>query len=381
MGGRPRPILQMMAERFDVAVVGGGMVGSAIAVGCARRGARTVLLDEGDLALRAARGNFGLLWSQGRGDDMPAYAAWTRESLSRWDGFAEAMSVAAGSRIGYRRKGGLIFTLGEGEWQQRTEEVRRLHNRQGGSSTAVRMLDRHELEALLPGTPLGPRVLGASFAAEDGDVNPLLLLRGMHAAFRSAGGVHRPGAAVDAVRPGFTVCRGEEAVAAERVVLAAGLGTPRLAAMVGLDVAVHPVRGQNMVTERLPPMLPLPASALRQTGEGVVQIGLSYEENEWEPATTVKDLARMAARAVQVLSPLAGARMVRAWAALRPMTPDRYPIYAQSRACPGAFVAVCHSGVTLAAAHAGPLAEAILAGRLPALVAGLGPERFDADAA
>lgn len=371
----------MMAERFDVAVVGGGMVGSAIAVGCARRGARTVLLDEGDVALRAARGNFGLVWSQGKGDGMPAYAAWTRESLRHWDSFAEAMSGAAGTDIGFRRKGGLIFTLGEQEWEQRVEDVRRLHNQIGGASTPVRMLDRRELEELIPGTPLGPRVLGASLAPEDGHVNPLLLLRGMHAAFRAAGGTHRPGAPVDAVRPGFTLHRGAESIAAERVVIAAGLGTPKLAAMLGMQVPVHPVRGQNMVTERLPPMLPLPASAIRQTAEGVVQIGVSYEENLWETATTVKELARMAARAVQVLPPLRHARIVRAWGALRPMTPDRYPIYAQSQAHPGAYVAVCHSGVTLSAAHAGPLAEGILAGRLPDLVAELGPDRFHADAA
>ena len=371
----------MMAERFDVAVIGGGMVGSAIAVGCARRGARAVLLDEGDVALRAARGNFGLVWSQGKGDGMPAYAAWTRESLRHWDAFADAMSAAAGSDIGYCRSGGLVFALGEEEWAQRQEDVRRLHNQIGGPSTPVRLLDRRALEDLLPGTPLGPRVLGASLAPEDGHVNPLLLLRGMHAAFRAAGGAHRPGAAVDAVRPGFTVHRGEETIAADRVVIAAGLGTPRLAAMLGMRVDVHPVRGQNMVTERLPPLLPLPASAIRQTAEGVVQIGVSYEENLWETATTVAELARMAARAVQVLPPLARARVVRAWGALRPMTPDRYPIYAQSRVHRGAYVAVCHSGVTLAAAHAGPLAEAILAGQLPDLVAALGPERFHADAA
>lgn len=369
-----------MAERFDVAVIGGGMVGSAIAVGCATRGARTLLLDEGDVALRAARGNFGLVWSQGKGDGMPAYAGWTRESLRRWDGFAEAMSGAAGTDIGLRRKGGLIFTLGEQEWHQRVEDVRRLHNQFGGIATPVRMLDRRELDDLLPGNMLGPRVLGASFAPEDGHVNPLLLLRGMHAAFRAAGGTHCPGATVDTVRPGFTVHRGAETFAAERLVIAAGLGTPRLAAMLGMGVAVHPVRGQNIVTERLPRLLPLPASAIRQTEEGVVQLGVSYEENLWETGTTVKDLARMAARAVQVLPPLSRARMVRSWGALRPMTPDRYPVYAQSRTYPGAFVAVCHSGVTLAAAHAGPLAEGILAGRLPDLVAALGTERFHADA-
>ena len=59
-------------DETAVAVIGGGMVGSAIAYGLARRGAEVLLLDEGDLAFRAARGNFGLIWTQGKGDGMPA---------------------------------------------------------------------------------------------------------------------------------------------------------------------------------------------------------------------------------------------------------------------------------------------------------------------
>ena len=62
---------------------------------------------------------------------------------------------------------------------------------------------------------------------------------------------------------------------------------------------------------------------------------------------------------------LAGATLVRHWAGLRIMTPDSYPIYAQSEAHPGAFVALCHSGVTLAAVHAASVADAIAAGALP----------------
>jgi glycine/D-amino acid oxidase-like deaminating enzyme len=45
-------------------------------------------------------------------------------------------------------------------------------------------------------------------------------------------------------------------------------------------------------------------------------------------------------------------RVVRAWGALRVMSPDGHPIYDRSRTCPGASVVNCHSGVTLAAAHA-----------------------------
>ena len=48
----------------DTAVVGGGLVGMAIAYGLQRQGARVTVYDEGDDALRAARGNFGLVWIQ-----------------------------------------------------------------------------------------------------------------------------------------------------------------------------------------------------------------------------------------------------------------------------------------------------------------------------
>ena len=73
----------MTVGPVDVVVIGGGLVGSAVAWGLGRAGARVVVLDEGDDALRASRGNFGLVWVQGKGDGMPEYAAWTRNSARR----------------------------------------------------------------------------------------------------------------------------------------------------------------------------------------------------------------------------------------------------------------------------------------------------------
>ena len=362
---------------FDIAVIGGGMLGSAIGWGCATRGARVAVLDGGDVALRAARGNFGLVWSQGKGVGMPAYAAWTQGSLAAWPALAERISGLAGRDVGYRGHGGVVFCLGHAELEARRDEVRRLHNL---GANRLRMLDRDELMELMPGCPLGEEVTGASYEPSDGHADPLTLLRGFAAGLRAAGAAHLPGAEVSRIEAGahYTAHRADGGVvAARKLVIAAGLGTPRLAAMVGLDVPVRPVRGQNLVTERLPPMLPLPASALRQTVDGTIQIGVTIEDDgDPEPRTRVADLADMASRAARVLPPLRSARVVRSWAALRPMTPDGFPAYAESSTHPGIFVAVCHSAVTLAAQHSGPLAAGILAGRLPDAVADLHPRRF-----
>ena len=76
---------------FDVAVIGGGLVGSAIAYGLAEYGPRLVVLDEGDVAYRASRGNIGLVWVQSKGQGSPDYGAWTLASAQAWPKLAGAL--------------------------------------------------------------------------------------------------------------------------------------------------------------------------------------------------------------------------------------------------------------------------------------------------
>jgi len=58
------------------------LIGLAIGYGLSRRGFSVLLLDAEDTALRAARGNFGLVWVQGKGAYFPPYADWTCDHLN-----------------------------------------------------------------------------------------------------------------------------------------------------------------------------------------------------------------------------------------------------------------------------------------------------------
>jgi glycine/D-amino acid oxidase-like deaminating enzyme len=367
--------------RPDIVVIGGGTVGAAIAYGLAARKERVLLLDGSDGDFRAARANFGLVWLQGKGPGMPAYQTLTRQSVGSWRGFADALEALSDNHLCYEQNGGIDFCLGAEAFEARRTKLQRLHNQRGvGGEPDTEMLDRSELARLLPNVTLGPEVTGASFGLRDGHVNPLMLLTALHRAFVRLGGTMRSDANVrEITRLGsdFALAFGDEMIVTPRIVIAAGLGSPALARQVGLEVPLRPQRGQVLVTERLQPFLPLPASGLRQTAEGTVMIGATNEEVGYDVATTSAAAAQLGRKTVRIVPALGGVSLVRQWAGLRVLTPDSYPIYTQSQSHPGAFVALCHSGVTLAAFHADGLAAVIAAGSIPDSLAPFHQRRFD----
>ncbi len=339
-------------HKTDVIVVGGGLVGMSIAYGLALLGRRVSVLDEGDDALRAARGNFGLLWVQGKGYRNSPYASWTRQSVTLWPRLNALLQSDTGIDVHLQQPGGFQLCLSEREL---AEEVRRLNwlRRAFDGDYPFELLDPAQLKTRLPG--VGPDVVGACYTPMDGHVNPLKLLRALYAACALRGVEIINGQRVQGIDQharGFEVRAGERRLSAEHLVLAAGLGNRPLGALLGMDVPVRPNRGQILVTERLQPFLHYPTTYVRQTDEGTVQLGDSLESVGFDDRTSSEVMSEIATRAVQCFPRLGQVRMVRAWGALRVLSADGFPIYEALHDSPGAFIVTCHSGVTLAAAHA-----------------------------
>ena len=354
------------ARDVDVAVIGGGLVGSAIAWGLAKVGQRVAVLDEGDIAFRASRGNFALVWVQSKGLGMPEYAGWTVRSSAAWGGFADALKAQTGIDVSHQRPGGFHLALSERELEQREHVLKRLHNQPAMQRYDWEIMDRERLRQALP--HIGPEVVGASYCPLDGHVNSLRLFRALHTGMQQLAVTYLPNHTVDSIehRNGeFTIRSAGGEVRSGKLVLAAGNGNARLGPMVGLDVPVRPQRGQIVVTEKAAPFLNYPVVTVRQTDEGSVMLGDSLEEAGFDPTVGTGVISVIADRAVRMFPQLARLNVVRSWAALRVMTKDGFPIYDHSATCLGAFVATCHSGVTLAANHALVLAPLIAAGQLP----------------
>ena len=364
-----------------VAIVGGGLVGAALGYGMRDLGKRLAILDEGDIAYRAARGNFGLVWVQGKGFGMPSYGAWTQRSAAAWPAFAADIQKTTGIDVALRQPGGVHVCVTREELDARAKRIEELLAQPRFPRYRIEVLDRAGVQAKMG--PVGD-IAGGTWCAQDGECNPLRLLRALRAGIAASGGALLTDHRVDRIdRAGerFVLHTAQGAVVADRVVLAAGLGNARLAPMVGLAAPVSPNKGQILVTERVPRFLDSVVETIRQTDEGTVLIGDAQQDAGFDTSLDAGVMSAMAARAARTFPALADVRVVRAWAALRVMSPDGFPIYAQSRASPGAWVVTCHSGVTLAAVHAAVLAPAIRAGALPPECAAFGADRFHVRAA
>lgn len=350
----------------DVAVVGAGPVGLAVAWRCAQRGLRVSVHDAapGSGASRVAAGMLAPVAEAYFGErELTGLLV---ESAARWPGFAAELAEAAGTDLGYRTDGTLVV----GRTADDLAEARRLWAYQQGLGLPITPLRPTELRDREPA--LAPRVRGGALAPGDHQVDPRRLVAALRTAAERAGAVPRP-TAVGALSE----------LDARVVVVAAGCGA---AALTGLPV--RPVKGQ-VLRLRAPaggppgfrhvirgyadgePVYLVP----RDTGEVVV--GATVEEHA-DTVVTAEAVLRLLRAAVDLVPELAEYELVEAAAGWRPGTPDNAPIIGALPGRPGVLAATGHHrhGIVLTPVTADLVADLIVTGVPDPLLAPFGAARF-----
>ncbi len=336
----------------DYAIIGGGVVGLSVAWGLLKRGRRVTVLDGDDGSFRASRGNFGLVWVQSKGMTQPRYARWSQQSAGLWRAFADELTEATGRDLGLQQNGGYDLHFSEETLEATVRRYNALKDQLGGDYP-FDVLGHNALRKEEP--HIGAKVAGAILHHQDGHANPLRLLRALADDVRRLGGRVLSGRHVTGVikADSFRIsCRDGTQTEAEKVILSAGLGAIDLGPKLGFKAPIHPQRGQVLITGKLPKLINRPSLIARQVEDGGIQIGATNEEVGFDDRVTQPGLSGLAAKAIAAYPALARAQLVRSWGALRILSPDGLPIYQESPTLPGAYLVTCHSGITLAAAHA-----------------------------
>jgi glycine oxidase len=333
-----------------VVVIGGGVIGCAVAERLSRDRRHDVLLLERDtLGAHASGAAAGLLSP----NTERAEFSLSSRSLGMFPELVERIE-RSGITVEYHEHDGMTPAL-------TGEEERRLRSGPG------RWLDTAGALAAEPG--LSRRVRGVAVFRE-AQVTPIRLVRALARTAAAQGAEIREGAPVGALTVGSGQLQGVETaegpVRADVIVLAAGPWSPALASPAGVALDVRPSRGQLVMLRPragtgLGHVLTWRGCYLVPKPDGTVVAGSTEEDAGFDDRPTaegVSGLLRFACRAVPALGQAA---VERVWAALRPATPDGQPVVGPAPDLPNLITATGHNrtGILLAPVTAELVAQAL----------------------
>jgi len=332
--------------RAEVAVIGAGVMGLAIAYNLAARGVkRIVVLDAHTLAWGASGRNGGGVRQQW---STEMNVRLMQESMEICTHFAEEMGINV-----WMRRGGYLFLARTDAAAAQLARNVALQNR---CELPTRMISPAEAQALVPELDTS-LFTGGCYNASDGIVFPWPFLWGYARAAQKHGVVLRTGTAVTAIeRRGddFQIETTTGAMTAGRVICAAGAWSPRLARLVGGTLPDRPVRHEILSTEPLKPFLKPMVSVIETglyvsqslRGELVGGVSLPEEQNldgEVRLGSRLEFLTTMARGLTELMPRLRQVKVVRQWAGPYDVSPDGDPIVGTLPGVPGFYV-VCGFG-------------------------------------
>ncbi len=371
------------AKKVRVIVVGAGIVGASIAYHLSRRKDVAVTVLERDEPCAGASGH-SFAWLNSFGKDPVSYHHFNRRSMDIWDRFARSLEMDLDLHWG-----------GELRWEwapERVEALRQRIKQLQGWGYPIRIISSDEFCELEPGLSPGPVEI-ASFSEIDGRVDPLKVIEAcLQRACEAGAAVHTHTPVVELCLDGGGRIEGVNTpsgeIGCDVVVLANGTAVTELAATAGVHIPQQHSPGIVVRTDPQPPILqnvsvlhlpPIDQDRheihLRQSADGTLAIGQGSQESV-DQDDSQEHADDLLSRAVHYLPALAGARAIPTPVGYRPMPIDELPVIGFCAAAPNLYIALMHSGVTLAPLVGELAALEIVDGAHVEMLAPYRPERF-----
>ncbi len=366
-------------KTYDVAVVGGGIIGAGVAWELARAGQRVVLLDRQQPGMEASWAAAGMLAPGAETPDSVPVAPLGRASLAIYPQFVAAVEADSGMGVGYEAGDALQVFFGEVAERERAEFLR-VHRGLGLAGEeiaweeAVRMepaLGEHAFASEVNKAAASRRTPKAAVMKNEGRVEPRRLMAAVLAAAQRRGAEVRAGCAVERVLMEGGRVRGVRTAAGEIeagcVVVAAGCWSGGLAELERY-APTRPVRGQMVAlrSERVKVRHVLRShhGYIVPRADGRLICGSTAEpEAGFEKRVTPEGQRKIFDAAVELVPALADAAVIETWSGLRPDTPDHLPSLGPTDV-EGLYMATGHyrNGILLSAITARLLREWIVEG-------------------
>jgi sarcosine oxidase subunit beta len=329
-GAHPLQPRGKLPDRADVVIVGGGIMGLALAWNLSRAGSKVVVLERGYLCEGASGRNGGGVRAQWA---TPTLIELAKESIDFMAHFAQELGINI-----WLRKGGYLFLAHDDNTVARIEESVALQRRHGLST---RVISPGEAGGIVPELDTS-RFVAAAWNPDDGVVFPWPFLWGYANGARKHGAVVETFTRVTGIDvsncrvTGVVTDRGR--VLADRVVIASGAWSPLVSKLAGVALPNVPYRHEIVSSEPLKPFLGPLVSMLgtglyfsqSMRGEIVGGMGDPDEEPGLNQSSSLRFLARYSRALTEIIPRTGGVKLLRQWAGCYDVTPDHSPILGES---------------------------------------------------
>ena len=371
-------------ERAGAVVIGGGVIGLAVARALARRGLEGVtLIERARLGAEASNAAGGMLAAQSEADCADAFLELACASRAAYPAFAQTLREETGIDIELERTGTLYLALSR-EDEALIEHRYRWQRRAG---LPVERLSADEARALEPS--ISTHVRGALRFPLDAQVENRRLVAALIVAARMYGvrlitGTHVESISIERGQvTGVETARG--CVQSPLVVVAGGAW----ASFVTLSdsrvppVRIEPVRGQMLCFEALQRpfrhVIYSPRGYVVPRQDGRLLAGSTTEHAGFDKRVTLAGLNTITTHALEIAPVIGDLPLIDTWAGLRPRSLDDLPVIGACRDVRGLLYATGHyrNGILLAPITAELIAEQVVSGATPSLLKTFSPDRFD----
>jgi glycine oxidase len=352
----------------DVIIIGGGVIGCAVAWRLAQAKVPVLVLERAIPGAEASSAAGGILAAQEEATGPGPLSELALASRARFAPIAAELRAETGMDIGYRATGVINACLG-------ADDEARLERRyawQRDAGMRLAWLRGAELFAAEPG--LGPLVTAGLSFPDDGQLEPRLLLKALAIAAAGAGATFSTGAYVRRVVHEGDRVAGVETESgvfpARHVVIAAGSWSSLVEGSSLAPRAVRPLRGQIAQLETRPALI---RGVVTTTGgylvgraDGRVLAGSTMENAGYDKRVTAGGLRHVLDLAIRLAPALAEAPVTDSWANFRPVTSDELPLIGPAGP-EGLLLATGHfrNGILLSAITAEIIRDLVVRGTTP----------------
>ncbi len=309
----------MSANEADVIIVGGGVIGCAIAYNLSKAQVKTLVIDKAEVVGREASwAGAGILSS--RAYTREPYAELCRESLAIFPSLTEALREQTRIDIEFTQSGGIAVFFSEED----RRELFGLAKRRIDRGFKAEMLTSEQVRELEPA--VSAAVIGGVRFPDDAQVRNPKLVKALAAGAALLGAKFLFGNPVTGfLRENDRIVGVEvdgKTIRGDTIVIAAGCWSGKIAALLGYQLPIKPSRGQIVLVEAMSPILGHTIDGLGfyvvSRSDGKILIGATVEFAGYDKRTTVKGVRQMVEAGIALVPELAKKTFVQTWAGLRP---------------------------------------------------------------